>query len=109
VPRWFGVDLAPPETTATDKMNNMLAFFHYISGDCVILPATAVVDHRKCSIDVDRSLYYLKMSCGTVEEAKKRALVLAYLTYDLTRHIFVKLNTSSMLANPYDHQNIYEV
>ena len=90
-------------------MNDLLGFFHYTTGDCVVLPATSIVDHTKCSIDVDRSLYFLKISCGSVEEAKKRALVLAYLTYDLTRHIFVKLNTSSMLENPYDHQNIYEV
>jgi hypothetical protein len=44
-----------------------------------------------------------------VLEARKRALVLAYLTYDMTRHIFVKLNTGEMLENPFDHQNIYEV
>lgn len=36
-------------------------------------------------------------------------MVLAYLTYDMTRHIFVKMNTGEMLENPYDHQNIYEV
>jgi hypothetical protein len=44
-----------------------------------------------------------------VLEARKRALVRAYLTYDMTRHIFVKLNTGEMLENPFDHQNIYEV
>jgi hypothetical protein len=49
------------------------------------------------------------MQCSSVEEAQKRALVLAYLTYDMTRHIFVKLNTGTMLENPYDHQNVYEV
>lgn len=51
----------------------------------------------------------MRLSCGSVAEARRRALVLAYLTYDMTRHIFVKLNSASMLENPYDHQNIYEV
>ena len=60
-------------------------------------------------MDVDRNLCYLKISCSSVMEAKKRALVLAYLTYDMTRHIFVKLNTAAMLTNPYELQNIYEV
>ena len=60
-------------------------------------------------MDIDRNLYYLKIPCSSVLEARKRALVLAYLTYDMTRHIFVKLNTGTMLENPYDHQNIYEV
>ena len=60
-------------------------------------------------MDIDRNLCFLKMSCSSVLEARKRALVLAYLTYDMTRHIFVKLNTGEMLENPFDHQNIYEV
>ena len=60
-------------------------------------------------MDIDRNLYFLKVSCNSVLEARKRALVLAYLTYDMTRHNFVKLNSGEMLENPYDHQNIYEV
>lgn len=35
--------------------------------------------------------------------------MLAYLTYDMTRHVFVKMSTAQMLENPYDHQNVYEV
>lgn len=60
-------------------------------------------------MDIDRNIYFLKISCASVLEARKRALVLAYLTYDMTRHVFVKLNTGEMLENPYDHQNVYEV
>lgn len=60
-------------------------------------------------MDIDRNLMYLKIPCASVLEARKRALVLAYLTYDMTRHIFVKLSTSSMLETPFDMQNIYEV
>lgn len=60
-------------------------------------------------MDIDRSLVFMKITCSSVEEARKRALVLAYLTYDMTRHIFVKLSTADMLQNPYDIQNIYEV
>jgi hypothetical protein len=60
-------------------------------------------------MDIDRNLYFVKISCQSVQEARKRAIVLAYLTYDLTRHIFVKLNSASMLENPFNTQNIYEV
>ena len=42
-------------------------------------------------------------------EAKRRAIVMAYLTYDMTRHSFVKLNTSSMLENPFNLNSIYEI
>ena len=44
----------------------------------------------------------------SVEEARKRAIVLAYLTYDMTRHIFVKFSTSKMLEDPFTFQNIYD-
>jgi hypothetical protein len=67
------------------------------------------MDYKRCKMDIDRNLYYLKITCNSVLEARRRALVLAYLTYDMTRHIFVKLNTGEMLENPFDHQNVYEV
>jgi len=54
-------------------------------------------------MDLDRNLYFVKIQCSSVAEAQKRALVLAYLTYDMARHIFVKLSTGAMLENPYDH------
>lgn len=60
-------------------------------------------------MDIDRSLVFLKIPCASVLEARKRALLLAYLTYDMTRHIFVKMSTAQMLENPYEVQNIYEV
>ena len=67
------------------------------------------MDYKQCKIDIDRNLYYLKISCDSVLEDRKRALILAYLTYDMTRHVFVKLNTAKMLENPFNNKNVYEV
>ena len=33
---------------------------------------------------------------------------MAYLTYDMTRHLFVKLSSSKMLEDPYTFQNTYD-
>lgn len=33
---------------------------------------------------------------------------MAYLTYDMTRHLFVKLQTGAMLENPFNFNSIYE-
>jgi hypothetical protein len=33
---------------------------------------------------------------------------MAYLTYDMTRHLFVKLHTGEMLENPFNFNSIYE-
>lgn len=67
------------------------------------MPSTYILNYKECKMDIDRNLYFLKINCASILEARKRALVLAYLTYDMTRHIFVKLNTGQMLENPYDH------
>ena len=34
---------------------------------------------------------------------------MAYLTYDMIRHVFVQINTAEMLENPYDFKNVKEV
>jgi len=93
VPAWFGVNLKPPDFLVTPYVNNMQAFFHFNKGDCSIHPATYIVDYKKCKIDIDRNVYFVKLSCASVEEARKRAVVMAYLTYDMTRHQFVKVHT----------------
>ena len=92
-PNWLKVPIEPAPFQPTSHLNSVLALFHFNQGDCAILPATSVLDYQRCKMDIDRSLLYLKIPCASVVEARKRALVLAYLTYDMTRHIFVKLNT----------------
>jgi hypothetical protein len=59
-------------------------------------------------MDIDRNIYFLQINCGSIEEARRRAIVMAYLTYDMTRHLFVKLSTSKMLEDPFIHQNVYD-
>lgn len=44
-----------------------------------------------------------------MEEAKKRALVLAYLTYDLREHNFVRLSSAQMMVNPYNQKKMYNI
>ena len=33
---------------------------------------------------------------------------MAFLTYDMTRHLFVKMATGTMLEDPFIHQSIYQ-
>ena len=60
-------------------------------------------------MDIDRNMFFLKITCSSVQEARKRALIMAYLTYDMIRHVFVKMNTGEMLEHPYDFKNVKEV
>lgn len=108
VPAWMEVGLRPPDMLTTPYCNNLMALFHFNQGDCEILPATHVLAYKRCAMDIDRNLYFVKVSCSSVEEARKRAIVLAYLTYDMTRHLFVKFSTGRMLEDPFTFQNIYD-
>lgn len=73
------------------------------------MPATKIIDYKMQQFDVDRDCNYIELNCSSVEEAKKRALVLAYLTYDIRMHNFVRLNTSKMMENPYIMNKMYKV
>ena len=108
VPGWFGVNLRPPDFLASPYINNLQAFFHFNQGDCQLVPSTHVLNYERCQMDIDRDLYFIKVQCNSVEEARKRALCMAFLTYDMTRHLFVKLATGSMLEDPFIHQSIYQ-
>jgi len=101
--------LKTPDFLATANVNNLLALFHFSVGDCRVVPATQVINFRKQQIDVDRGCYYIELNSSSVEEAKKRALVLAYLSYDLRIHNFVRLNTSAMMENPHNMKMMYKV
>lgn len=109
VPQWFQLPLRTPDFIQTSNVNNLLALFHFNVGDCRVVPATHIIDYQKQQIDVDKSCYYIEISTSSVEEAKKRALVLAYLTYDVRTHNFVRLNTRSMMENPHIMSKMYKV
>ena len=109
VPGWFKLNLSVPDFLATPNVNNLLALFHFNQGDCSVVPATQIINYSQQRIDVDRDCYYIQMNCATVEEAKRRALVLAYLTYDLRVHNFVRLSTGKMMENPHLMNKMYRL
>lgn len=58
---------------------------------------------------MDRQCYYIEINTSSIDEAKKRALVLAYLTYDVREHNFVGLNSGQMMANPHIMNKMYKI
>lgn len=109
VPRWFNLALKVPDFLATQNVNNLLALFHFSVGDCRVVPSTHIIDYHRQQTDVDRQCYYIEINSSSVDEAKKRALVLAYLTYDVREHNFVGLNTAEMMANPHIMNKMYKI
>jgi hypothetical protein len=74
-----------------------------------VVPSTHIIDYKRQLIDVDRQTYFIEINCSSVDEAKKRALVLAYLTYDVREHNFVRLNTAQMMVNPHIMNKMYKI
>ena len=109
MPKWYKLGLKVPDFLATQNVNNLLALFHFSVGDCRVVPATQIIDYNLQQIDVDRNCYYIEINTSSVEEAKKRALVLAYLTYDLREHNFVRMNSAKMMENPHIMNKMYKV
>ena len=109
VPRWFQLNMKVPDFLATQNVNNLLALFHFAVGDCRVVPSTHIINYRNQAIDVDREAYYIEVNCSSVDEARKRALVLAYLTYDVREHNFVQLNTGAMMENPHVMNKMYKI
>jgi len=109
VPRWFNLPLKTPDFMQTQNMNNLLALFHFNVGDCRVVPASQIINYQRQQIDVDRNCYYIEVNCSSVDEAKKRALVLSYLTYDVREHNFVRLSTSVMMENPHLMNKMYKI
>ena len=58
---------------------------------------------------MDRQCYYIEINTSSIDEAKKRALVLAYLTYDVREHNFVGLNSGQMMTNPHIMNKMYKI
>jgi hypothetical protein len=109
VPKWFNLKMTVPDFMATQNVNNLLALFHFSAGDCQVVPATQIINYKKQQIDVDRDCYYIQLNSHSIEEARKRALALAYLTYDLREHNFCRLSTANMMENPYVMNKMYKI
>jgi hypothetical protein len=58
-------------------------------------------------VDVDHGLCFLQVTCNNIDEAKRRAYILAALTYDIRSRIFVNFATAEMLQDPFQIQNIF--
>lgn len=56
--------------------------------------------------DVPVNLNFVQINCVNIEEARKRAAIIAFLTYDLKNRSFVKMFTQSMLEDPFFYSNV---
>ena len=71
-----------------------MAFFHFLppsSDSPLVINYTNIIDLKEKKIDYRFDMKFVKIPCGTSFEAKRRAAVLALMTYDLKTERFVKI------------------
>ena len=101
IPEWFNLPFRSIDFNQSPYFNDLAALMHFNDIECEVLPVNYVIDPSEKYIDIDRDLSFIKITCNTVDEARRRAYVIANLTYDVHSGIFVKLSTQSMLQDPY--------
>jgi len=47
------------------------------------MPVNYVLNHHMKELDVDRELSFVQFTCNSIDEAKRRAYIIANLTYDV--------------------------
>lgn len=80
-----------------------MALLHYSS-----TPLT-IIDNKSCIKGKEQTIRFLKCDFGSVKEAKRRTLILALLTYRLTKEVFVPFYTDKMMENPLILMNLREL
>lgn len=75
--------------------NNFLGVFHRASFDamCEVKDFNEIVDPKQKTMNLNLGLNFISIHCMTVTEAKKRALLVALLSYNLKRRSFVRMYT----------------
>ncbi len=52
-----------------------------------------IVDPKQKTMNLNLGLNFISINCGSVGEAKKRAMLVAILSYNLKRRSFIRLFT----------------
>ena len=83
MPKWFNLNFKASDFDASPYINNLLAFFHYNEGDCGVFPSNYVLKNGHPHLDIDRDMTFVQIKCTSIDEARRRAVVMAYLTYNI--------------------------
>jgi len=94
-PMWFGDVEIIREGTLN---NDFLSLFHCSTEPCEVKDYNDIVAFEEKSLALNYGLRFIKCTLPTVKEAINRALVVAVLTYNLRKGVFVRLYPESTLS-----------
>ena len=85
------------------------ALVHFVETPCKIKDFNKIVNHDRKSIEVSSGLRFIEIVTPSVEDARRRASVFAYLTYNFKNQTFMKVFTSENLADAFFLSNIRSI
>lgn len=101
VPKWFELPVEAPQHQSKHE-NSIQALFHLTEHcDAKVLPSSFVLDPYEKSLDIDRSLRFVRVVYQSIEEARRRAYLIGVLTYDFHSGLFVRMASKEMLQDPF--------
>jgi hypothetical protein len=106
MPKWWNVDFEIKlygDMERTDYESDSMAILHYSENPI------SIIDNNSWIKGKEQTVRFLKWEFNSVEEAKRRALILALLTYRFTKKTFVQFYTDEMMNNPLILMNLREL
>lgn len=83
-------------------VNDLMGIFHFTDAkneeslhqnDSQVKDFNQIVNYRHKSIDLQKGLKFIEIRCGSVQEARRRALLVALLTYYFKQQFFIRVFT----------------
>ena len=91
---------ATPADYPTHFANSCMALFHYKEGkEARVLEYNQIVDPNRKRLHMPPGYRFIRIDYGDVAEARRRALVLALLTFNFKTRRFVTMYTREMMED----------
>lgn len=68
-----------------------------------------IVSPYEKQMHLSYGLNFIEVQCGTVSEAKKRAMVLAFMSYDMKQKSFIRMYSKTSLSDGVFLKNLYQL
>ncbi|CDW83920.1 leucine-rich repeat and iq domain-containing protein 3 [Stylonychia lemnae] len=99
------------ESNETQFFNSYLGIIHKSTIDLmsVVKDYNEIVSHHDKQLSLNNGLSFVQINCCSVTEAKKRALVIALLSYNMKKKNFIKLFTQQGLSDGIFLKSLYQL
>ena len=97
IPVWMNLQLSSEfynDNTKTEYNSNIMALLHYVKS------SLSIIDNKSCIKGKEHTVRFIKCGFESIQESKQRALIVALLTYRLSKKLFIPFYTDEMMKKP---------